>query len=67
MRTCIRLTLILFFVCLLSGVLIGPGRQPAAQAQGSSELPPPHLGYGIHIGPLTEVSPSWVEDLKMDW
>lgn len=36
----------------------------AAQAGGT---PFPHLGYGIHIGPHTNVDPGLVNQLRMDW
>ncbi len=30
-------------------------------------MPPPHLGYGIHVAPHTNVSPALVDQLRMDW
>lgn len=31
------------------------------------ELPKPHLGYGIHVAPYTNVDHQWVDRLQMDW
>jgi hypothetical protein len=61
MRLFIRLTLI---VCLVTAwfTSVSP-----AVAQGRDDLPPPHLGYGIHLGPLNTVDPAWVDQLRMDW
>lgn len=30
-------------------------------------MPAPHLGYGIHFGPNTNINPGMVDDLGMDW
>lgn len=58
-----------YHICLLIvlGILslIDPLRAPAS-AQ-NRELPPPHLGYGIHVGPLSSVNPGLVDELRMDW
>lgn len=37
-----------------------------AQAQGDS-LPPPHLGYGLHLDPNVPVDPAVVDRLGVDW
>ncbi len=29
--------------------------------------PAPHLGYGIHVAPNTDVNPALVDALHMDW
>jgi hypothetical protein len=42
-----------------------PSRPAAAQSPGS--LPPPHLGYGIHVGPHSTADPALVDQLRMDW
>ena len=34
---------------------------------GEREMPPPHLGYGINIGPHSEVPYSTVRALNVDW
>lgn len=39
----------------------------ASTAAAQSNLPPAHLGYGIHIGPHTDVNPALVDQLRMDW
>jgi hypothetical protein len=49
-------------ILALAGGVMGP---PAAQSQDN--LPPPHLGYGVHIAPHTNVSPALVDQLRMDW
>ncbi|MBZ0306611.1 MAG: hypothetical protein K8I82_11140, partial [Anaerolineae bacterium] len=36
------------------------------QAQGDS-LPPPHLGYGLHLDPNVPVDPAVVDRLGVDW
>jgi hypothetical protein len=62
-----RLTLycrLLWLICLL-GIYPAPTR-PAA-AQSDSSLPPPHLGYGIHIAPNALTDPTLVDQLHMDW
>ncbi len=38
----------------------------AAQT-GGDPLPPPHLGYGIHIGPHLPAPPEQLQALGMDW
>ena len=57
-------------VCIIACLLFGTStfsllRRAAAQA--NDPLPPPHLGYGIHVGPHTSVSPALVDQLRMDW
>src|SRR5258708_29396223 len=37
----------------------------AARAQG--DMPPPHLGYGVHIAPNTTFDPNLVNALGVDW
>jgi hypothetical protein len=39
---------------------------PSVAAQTSS-LPPPHLGYGVHVGPHNSSDPALVDQLRMDW
>ncbi len=36
-------------------------------AQSDESLPPPHLGYGIHIGPHLNAPPEMIHELGMDW
>ncbi|MBN1679533.1 MAG: hypothetical protein JW966_04525 [Anaerolineae bacterium] len=33
----------------------------------SGGVVPPHLGYGIHIGPYTDVNPGLADELRVDW
>jgi len=57
-------------ITLLATILLaGAGLLPAtpAQAQSGATLPPPHLGYGIHVAPHTNVSPALVDQLRFDW
>ena len=60
------LTRTVLTVCLvlLVGLPLLPAQHSAAQ---TSQLPPPHLGYGIHVGPYTSASPALVDQLHMDW
>ncbi len=55
----------LLIIGLLLAALVAPLPGVRVAAQGS--IPPPHLGYGIHIGPHTDVSPALVDQLRMDW
>jgi len=53
-----------FVLLLILSGLLWPGlAAPAAYAQ----RPPPHLGYGIHIAPNTNVDHNMVDALGMDW
>jgi hypothetical protein len=53
--------LIYIFLLVLTGLIwFDPARAD------DSEIPP-HLGYGIHFGPNTNVSPDLVNQLGMDW
>ncbi len=36
-------------------------------AQSGEALPPPHLGYGVHIGPHLPAPPEMIRELGMDW
>ncbi len=62
---------LIFLLCLtlIGGLLVvaGAGPIPAMKATAQGELPPPHLGYGIHIGPHNQVDPAWIDQLHMDW
>lgn len=59
------LTRLIITLGLLAGALLpGASSRPAAQ---SDDLPPAHLGYGVHIGPHTNVDPALVDQLRMDW
>lgn len=60
-----------FHRCIVLGLLMIVLWSPLSgltptEAQ-SREVPPPHLGYGIHIGPHTQVDPALVAQLRMDW
>jgi hypothetical protein len=53
---------------LIAGVVTGaaiPARGPSRAQQSIS--PPPHLGYGIHIGPFSGGSPALMDQLRVDW
>lgn len=53
---------------LLGCVLLIAGLAPAmSSAQPAPQDIPPHLGYGVHFGPNTTISPSRVSELGMDW
>ncbi len=39
----------------------------SAAQSGAGILPPPHLGYGIHIGPHLPAPPEQIQALGMDW
>jgi hypothetical protein len=60
-----------FTVCrlfLILGLIMGGWAAAApATVHGQDEVPPPHLGYGIHIGPYNQVNPDWLDQLGMDW
>lgn len=64
-----KLNLLFTIGCLFAGI-ISPvcsfSLQPAA-AQGQSSRPAPHLGYGVHVAPNTNVNPALVDQLRMDW
>lgn len=51
-------------LCGISGRVMPVVPEAAAQSRG---LPPPHLGYGIHVGPHSGVNPALVDELRMDW
>jgi hypothetical protein len=51
--------ILLFALLALSGA-------PARAQEGEHE-PPPHLGYGISVGPHSRVSPALLDDLGLDW
>ena len=57
-------TLILISLLIAAQTLSGSAGRVEAQSNGP---PPPHLGYGIHIGPHTNVDPALVDQLRMDW
>lgn len=50
------------FVFLMTNVALSK----PVQAQGD-QLPPPHLGYGLHLDPNVPVDPAVVDRLGMDW
>src|SRR5262245_9000082 len=54
----------LLLMALLLGSLLIPAQAWVIRADDST---PPHLGYGIHIAPNTNVNPSLVDQLGMDW
>src|SRR5262245_13928123 len=56
MRRPLLFAAIVLYVCLVTS---------SARAQG--DMPPPHLGYGIHIAPNTTFDPNLVNALGVDW
>src|SRR4051812_48393923 len=46
-------------------LILSAALEPKAAVQ--AERPEPHLGYGIHIAPNTNVDPTLVNALGMDW
>lgn len=50
-------------ICFLLVGLVPPNKTEAQ----SDTLPPPHLGYGLHLDPNVPVDPSVVDRLGMDW
>jgi hypothetical protein len=63
-----RLTVLLCLLALTVPVFLPPAHPTRyAAAQSADPLPPPHLGYGVHVGPHTSVSPALVDQLRMDW
>ncbi|MBI5958749.1 MAG: hypothetical protein HY866_08440 [Chloroflexi bacterium] len=56
---------LLFWLMIVLSLTSGGIVPPAAQSQDN--LPPPHLGYGIHIAPHTNASPALADQLRMDW
>lgn len=54
---------------LVLGLALAAGLLPVARthAQSGEGAPAPHLGYGVHIGPHTNVDPALVDQLRMDW
>lgn len=55
-----RRQLLITLIILYAGLATGPAR-----AQG--DMPPPHLGYGVHIAPNTTFDPNLVNALGVDW
>ena len=51
-------------VALLAGSIVSPDQKSVVRADDPI---PPHLGYGIHIAPNTNVNPALVDQLGMDW
>lgn len=60
-----RLPFFLLLVAAIAAAVVLP--LLPVRAQSRDALPPPHLGYGIHVGPHTQVSPALVDQLRMDW
>ncbi|GAB4574987.1 MAG: hypothetical protein Kow0077_24270 [Anaerolineae bacterium] len=58
-------TLLMAALALLLAAL--PALPIAAQAGDGQPLPPPHLGYGIHLGPHLPAPPDLIRRLGMDW
>jgi hypothetical protein len=54
-------------LCLLAGVAASPLSPISRTVAQSGALPAAHLGYGVHIGPHTNVNPALVDQLGMDW
>lgn len=54
-------------LAILASTLTAARPLPPAQAQTPDSVPPPHLGYGVHVGPHTNVDPALVDQLGMDW
>lgn len=63
MRPTRFLSLLIVLAAWLGAVMTSPTRESAAQ----DGLPPPHLGYGIHVAPHTAIAPALVDQLRMDW
>jgi hypothetical protein len=65
----IALTRCTRFITRLTAILLLNGVFSAAASQQAraQELPPPHLGYGIHIAPNTQLERSLVYNLGVDW
>lgn len=56
--------LALLVVALASAHLLSA---PATYAQTREPLPPPHLAYGVHVAPHTNVNLALVDQLRVDW
>jgi hypothetical protein len=53
---------------ILGSALLLMSLAPAlSAAQPALQDIPPHLGYGVHFGPNTSISPGRVNELGMDW
>ena len=52
-------------IALLLAAVIVPLARGRVMAQDG--IPAPHLGYGVHIAPHTNVNPALVDQLRMDW
>ena len=59
----------LVFLALLVTALASahPLSAPGARAQTREPLPPPHLAYGVHVAPHTNVNLALVDQLRVDW
>ena len=65
-----RNLLLTTLIVVLTGAMIVQSLAPPvthAQGSGTDTLPAPHLGYGVHVGPHTNVDPALVNQLNMDW
>ncbi len=58
---------LLLTVGLIVGGVGGWAVAAPTPVHGQDEIPPPHLGYGIHVGPYNQVDPAWIDQLGMDW
>jgi hypothetical protein len=67
MRIIITLIRLILILCVLGIAGLLPLPDAPVVAQSANTVPPPHLGYGIHIGPHTDVNPALVDQLRMDW
>lgn len=52
---------------LLLALVAAPGPATGQSPDEDTPLPPPHLGYGIHLGPHLAAAPDLIQQLGMDW
>ncbi len=55
------------FIVALLMLLLAASLAPLNAQAPTQRLPPPHLGYGLHLDPNVPVDPAMVDELGMDW
>jgi hypothetical protein len=58
---------LIYCVTRLLGLLVILMQGYPGLAKAQEQRPPPHLGYGIHVAPNTNVDHGLVDALRMDW
>jgi hypothetical protein len=66
MQNLLRFTSLVLLICLTTAGLTDL-RLVSAATNAQNEMPPPHLGYGIHLAPNTNLDVNLVNGLGFDW